>query len=317
MRDIHEPSDEFVERLEWQIGREVRRRNREADAPHRTPRSRLKAVLAVLCLIVASMGIGAAAVAAAYEAQADQRRIQLTSGFEQQAELARQRLAIVSGELRAIETGVSVGVKSRADVLEGRIKVADAEAQVKSIELQLEEVRLTAQEPRHELNSPLVSGRDFVTSRLRIEMSVPETVVELARARLREAQSRFEVGMADAAAVDASRVRVLEVEAALEAFRRKIEIRQKFLTGVMDATETELRVFECEAEQRRKIAVPKVELARKEAERAQSKFEVGRAQQVEVTEATLRRLELQTELTKADLDLALVRRRIEQHRAGR
>jgi hypothetical protein len=215
MRDIHAPSDEFVERLEWQIGREVRRRNREADAPNWTPRSRMKAILAVLVLMVASMGIGAAVVAAAYEAQGNERRDQLTSGFEQRAELARQRLAIETGELRKIEQNVSIGVASRSDVLEGRIKVADAEAQVKSIELQLEEVRMTAREPRHELNSPLVSGRDFVTSRLRIEMSVPEMAVELARVRWREAQSRFEVGMADHLAVEVSRVRVLEVEAAL------------------------------------------------------------------------------------------------------
>jgi outer membrane protein TolC len=317
MRDIHEPSDEFVERLEWQIGREVRRRNREAHVPHWTPRSRMKAILAVLVLMVASMGLGAAAVAAAYEAQADQRRDQLTSSFEQRAELARQRHAIVSRELRDIEGRVSIGVASHLDVLDGRIKVAEAEAQVKSIELQLEEVRITAREPRIELNSPLVSGRDFVTPRLRIEMAVPEIAVELARARLRDAQSRFDVGMADNLAVEVSRVRVLEVEAALEAFRSKIEIRQKFLKGGMDAIETELRVLECEAEQRQKIAAPKADLARKEAERAQSKLSVGTAQPIEVATATLRRLELQTELSKADLDLALVRRRIEEHRAGR
>jgi outer membrane protein TolC len=317
MQDIHEPRSEFIERLAWQVGLEVRRRNRAAQAPQWTPRSRMKAILAVLALMVASMGIGAAVVAAAYEAQADQRRDQLTSGFEQRAELARQRLAIASGELPEIERRVSIGVAPRSAALEGRIKVADAEAQVKSIELQLEEVRITAREPRNELNSPLVSGRDFVTSRLRIEMSVPEMAVELARARLREAESRFAVGMANVADVDVSRVRVLEVDVALEAFRRKIEIRQKFLKGEMDAIETELRVLECEAEQRRKIAEPKAELARKDAERATKKFEVGIAQQVEVTEAALRRLELQTELAKADLDLALVRRRIEQHRAGR
>jgi outer membrane protein TolC len=148
-------------------------------------------------------------------------------------------------------------------------------------------------------------------------MSVPEMAVESARARLRDAETRFSVGMSDRVDVEVSRVRLLEVEGALESLRKKIEIRQKFLKGEMDAVETELRVLECEAEQRRKIAAPKVELARKEAERAQSRFETGTAQHVEVAEATLRRLELETELTKADLDLALVRRQIEQHRAGR
>jgi len=56
------------------------------------------------------------------------------------------------------------------------------------------------------------------------------------------------------------------MQAALETVRTKIEIRQKFLSGALDAVETELRVLEAEAVQLKKVLTPKVELARKETQ---------------------------------------------------
>ena len=317
MRNPHEPSDEFVERLEWQVGREVRRRNRAAEGPQWTPRLRVKMALAVLGLMVVSMGVGAAAVAAAYESQDSQRRDDLTRGFEQRADLARQRLALVTDEQRAIEQGVAVGRATNEELAQSRIKVAAAQAQVKLTELQLEEIRLTGREPRVELSSPRVSGRDFVGDRLRIELSVPETALAIERARLRDTETRFSVGIANTFDVEIARMRVLEMEVALDGFRKKLDIRQKMLSGAVDAVETELRVLEAEADQRRRILQPKLEMARREVDRIKSRVEVGIASNLEFTEATLRRLQLETELTSADLELAVVRRKIDQHRAGR
>jgi len=317
MRNAHEPSDDFVERLEWQVGREIRRRNRATEAARWTPRSRVKLTLAVVGLMLVSMGIGAAATAAAYEAQSNERRDQLTSSFERRADLARQRLSLVTEELQTTERRVAVGSASNTDLLEGRIKVAEAQTQVKSIELQIEEIRMTGREPRSEISAPRVSGRDFVTEQLRLEMTVPETAIALERARGRDAEARFSVGVADATDVEAARIRALEVEVVLETLRKKIEIRQKWLSGLISTVEVELRVLEAEAEHRRKTLAPKLELARKEIERVTARVQVGTAQRVDLTEATLRRLQLETELTKADLDLALVRRQIDQHRSGR
>jgi RNA polymerase sigma factor (sigma-70 family) len=148
-------------------------------------------------------------------------------------------------------------------------------------------------------------------------MSIPEADLLLEQERQREAQKRFSVGMADGVDVDAARVRVLEVESAFETFRRKLDIRQKFLAGSVDAIETELRVIEAETEQRTKILTPRLELARKEIDRVAGRVDVGTATRVELSVATLRRLQLEMDLTQADLDLTLVRRQIAQHRAGR
>ena len=319
MRHPHEPSSEFVERLEGEIGREARRRSRIAAAPRWTPfmpQSRMAALI-VFGLMLVSMGIGAAVVAASYEAQSNGQREQLASGFQRRVMLASESLMLATQELHEAERRVSVGIAGNTVVLEARLKVATSQAQFRSLTLQVEEVRITGREPRIELSSPRVSGRDFIGQRLLAEMSVPEAAIEIEQARVQEAASRFKVGMADALEVDTARARALEVEIALEAFRAKIEIRQKFLQGVMDATETELRVLEADAEQRRKVLAPKLDLARKESARVAKMIEVGLTDKVALTQATLRRLELETELTKADLDLVIVRRQIAQHRAGR
>lgn len=188
---------------------------------------------------------------------------------------------------------------------------------MKSLDLQLEEIRLTGLEPRTEASAPRVSGRDFVSERLRIEMAVADTALSIEQEREKGAQKRLSVGMADGVDVETARVRVLEVEAGLDTFRRKLDIRQKFLNGGVDPIETELRVLEAEAEQRTKTLAPKLDLARKEVERVTGQVDVGAATRVQLSEATLRRMQLELELTKADLDLTLVRRQIEQHRAGR
>ena len=65
------------------------------------------------------------------------------------------------------------------------------------------------------------------------------------------------------------------------------------------------------------MLTPKINMARKESQLIAAKVEVGVARQVELAEASLRRLELETALSKADLDLALIRAQILRHRTGR
>src|SRR5687767_2513729 len=110
MRDRHEPNEEFVEKLEWQIGREVRQRNRAAQSPRWTTWSPAKAFAAVAGLMVISMVIGGAVVAAAYQAQSNERRDQLVTNFEQRADLARKRLAMATEQMQTAEQRHSMGL---------------------------------------------------------------------------------------------------------------------------------------------------------------------------------------------------------------
>jgi hypothetical protein len=159
-----------------------------------------------------------------------------------------------------------------------------------------------------------VAGRDVVGERLRIQRSVPEKALEVARKLEKDERVRVEIGTIEPVALELSRSRVLDVETALETVQRKTRIREQFLAGLISGVEADLRGLEAEAEQRVRTLGPKVELARQDVARLEQRFELGLAASVEVAEARVHRLELETELSKAELDLALIRKRIQEHR---
>jgi hypothetical protein len=317
MQDKHEPHEDFVAKLEWHVKREVRQRNRIAQAPVWVNWSRARMLTAVGCLMLASMAAGGAVVAAAYEAQSNERRNQLSSNFEERLRLAETRLGALKNDLQLIQQRVSVGVASNMELLESRNKVAEAEGQLQRVQLDLEEVRITGNEPRHELSAPRAGGRDFVSQRLKIDMMVAERALALERTRLQDTKNRVELGVVDAAALEISQGRVVELEAALRTFQQKLAARDTFLGGRADATITELRALEADAEQKQRTLVPKLDLARKDAERVKARVATGIAQQTDLTLATVQQLTLELALREAELDLQLIRRRIDQHRAGK
>ena len=244
-------------------------------------------------------------------------RAPLESEFQQRAELARQHLASITEQLQRKERDVSLGVAPGIEMLEAQVNVAKAQAQLRLAELDLEEVRITGHDPLSNLSSPLVSGRDFIGEGLRIEISVPQVALELEQIRLRDTKKRVEVGTVSPIEIGVSRLRIVEVEAAIESFRKKMEIRQSFLDRRIDGPEVELRVLEVEAEQRQKTLISKVELAREELEGARKRVQAGIAQRVHMDEAELRLQKLETDLAKVELDLERTRHQLEQLQIGR
>lgn len=315
MRNTHDPDQNFVEKLEWQIGREVRRRNSLAQASGWMSWSRARIATAAALLIIVSMVIGGAAVAAAYEAQNNQRRDQLAQNYQQRLDLANRRLEVLTGQTSTAEQRASIGLISETDVMEARVKLREAQVDMQLLVSSLAEIRVTGQEPRSELAAPLVGDRDFVSDRLVIAMGVPRHRLTLEAARLGETERRFQIGVADEAAVEVARLRVLEIEAAVRTFDRKLAIRQAFLKGQADAIETDLRVLEVEADQLTKTLKPKLDLVTREISRVKARVDVGTANSLELEEATIRRLELEMQLRKAELDLTLIQKRIQQYRA--
>jgi outer membrane protein TolC len=85
----------------------------------------------------------------------------------------------------------------------------------------------------------------------------------------------------------------------------------------MDAAMADLRVLEAEAEQRRETLAPRIQLARQTAKDVAMRVDNGTAQRVELLEVQLRLAELSAEMARADMDLAVIRRQIDQRRAGK
>jgi outer membrane protein TolC len=315
MRDKHLPREEFVEQLAGRLGADLRLRNRRAPEPRWTRwllQSPIRAAAAAGLVIAVSMGVGGFVVVAAYQAQTNVQRSLLAENYRQRAELARQRIAMAAEEVRSAQQRVATGVESQTAVLEAQLKLRDAEAQLQLAELQLAEVQASGREPGITVSSPLVAGRDFVSERWRAEQSVMTSAYSLEQSRYSSVQERVRVGVANPADLEESRARMQEIEAARKGVEAKIQVRGRFLKREIDAAVADLRVLEIEAEQRRDGLMPRLAVARRVVQLTQSKVDTGVAQNVELRVAQLRLLELELELTKANLDLALIQRQIAQ-----
>jgi outer membrane protein TolC len=313
MRDPHAPREEFVDQLAAAVGSEARRRHRAIRPAYwvATPGRKVAALAAVIAV---SMAVGGAAVAAAYQAQRNEQRDLLASVYERRAELAQQRLAMAKQQLQEAERRVALGIGDNLAMLEARVTVVEAEAQLKSIELMVAEVRLSGREPLSDVTSPLVAERDFVTERWQRNLEVPAAALEVERRKLQMAEQRASIGVGKALDVETARARILEFESAIDASRQKARIRKQYLAGLVNAAMADLMVLEAEAEQRRRTLQPKIELARKDRDRVTHRVEIGLAAPIDVAEVTLRLNELETDLAKADLDLMLIRKQIQQRK---
>ena len=312
MRTTHEPDDDFVNRLELEIGAELRRRRTPVTPAPWLMRTRLRVAAAAATLAIVSMAAGGAVVAATYRATDAEQRDQLVSAYEQRAALAQQRLALAADRLRTTEQRVSVGSAGPLDAMADRIRVVEADAELSRTRSQLAEVRLTGREPETNVLAALVSGQDFVSERWRLDLLTPTLALDVEKQRLQETRRRVDVGAAPAHDATVSRSRIGELEAAMAAVQRKLAIRQRFLKKELGAAEADLRIQETDAETRQTALRLKIMVAAEEATATQRKFAVGLGQQTDVAESSLRLRELETDLAKSELDLARVRAQIAQ-----
>ena len=310
----HEPREEFVTQLEHRLRDDLRQQRFDAGARRSSwmPQSRLAGALALVAVMVLSMALGGGVVAATYEARLGEQRDMLLATFEQRLAIAKQRLALAQQQLRDAQQRVAVGLTPPETVLDLRARVSEGEAALRSIELDIEEIRATGREPMHSMSAPLVSGRDFVTERWRVEMTVPSAALTRERTRADAARGRVQIGIADPSEVEAAMVQIAELQAAVEAFDQKLAIRETFLKSGLSAAAADLRGLQAEGDSRRKALTQRIDFARRRVAELRKRTEIGTANPIEVAEAELRLQELQLELTKADYDLLLIRKQLEK-----
>ena len=320
MRDKHVPDFEFVERLEAHINAEVRRRNRYVDMPRWMrwlARSPIKAAVAASLLILVSMGIGGIVVAAAYQAQTNEERQAVKARVAQRVALAQQRVSLAADALRLAERQTSVGIEPQDTLLEARFKLAEARAQLESVQLEAAEVDASGRDAVTVVSAPLVGGRDFVSERWKVEMQIPMAALDAEKSRFQTLQRRVAVGAASNMDVELSRARIVELESAIQTVQKKIGVRERFLKKDVDSSLADLYVLEAEAIQRRQTIEPRLALAQKVLKDVQSRVEIGTAAMLDVSQAQVKLKELELDMSKADVDLAVIRRQIDQRKAGK
>ena len=262
------------------------------------------------------MGIGAAGVAAAYQVQTNEQRDLLTGDLQRRLDLARQRLQIAGQTLQRSQQQLAIGLIGQDSVVDSQQKVAESQAEVEALNSQLAEVRVTGRTPVDDLTAPAVQGRDFVGDRLRISLTIARAGLQAAQDHLRDTEKRRSLGIIDEGPVQLAQARVMEQQAAVQTIDSKLAIRQRFLTGSVDAQQAALQAIEADAIQRRTTLAPKLQIAQQKLQRAELLAAQGLMGSVDIAQARLDVEEVQADLAKADLDLALVRRQL-QVRKGR
>jgi hypothetical protein len=310
MSGPHEPREEFVNQLELQLRADLRRRQLAAGARSWMPRSIAATALAAAAVAIVSMALGGGIVAASYEARLTEQRDLLLTTFEQRALLAKQQLALASQQLKTLQERVAIGIEPQESVHGLQFKVNEAEAELKTIELDIAEIKATGREPMQTMSAPQVGSRDFVTERWRVEMGVPASALTLEKSRMQALRKRVDVGLAAPMDVDTAQTRVIELESAVEVIQRKIAIRQSFLKGELPAAVADMRGLEVETDLRRTTLARRIELARRQVKDLQTKIEAGTVNPLALAESKLQLQQLELDMTKAEYELALIRKQL-------
>jgi len=297
MLNKHEPDPGFVQSLEWQLRRELRR-STEVSQPNPATR-----YLKITALMLCSITLGAMAMDTTQQIQESWRSELLEARLEVQLQMARQRLE------KQIET---LGLRSDQDLAHHELAIAEAKAHAEVLELKLEEIRQSGREPLGELSSPLVDGRDFVSERV-------ETRMEAARLRLDVTQrageatlQRVEAGLIRNIEGKAAAMSILEAELELQSLSRQLDLRSSYLDSAITAIEAELMLLEEEARTRIMLVNERWRFFNDELQRLQALIEAGMISPVAAVDVQTQLAEIESELRQADEELRIVRDELER-----
>lgn len=311
MTNRHEPDPSFVQGLEWQLGRELRRRR------PKTPRRRVPRNLKLAGLMLVSVAVGAAAMAASQQLQSSWRQELLETRLEVKLQQARQRLMSQLDAIGLTRKEVEQGSRTDRDLIYFELQITQAEADAKILELELEEVESSGREPRDELSAPLVDGRDFVRERIEARMMVAQHRLEVARQAGARLAQRVEVGVVSADELKAQDLLAMEAELQLDALDRQLDLRAEFLDEEISAVEAELMALEAEARSRVIQSDERIRYFQAEIDRHRERVDAGVIHPAAVAEMSTRLAEAEAELRLALEEQRIVRDELDERRQQR
>jgi hypothetical protein len=298
MSSRFEPDDRFVDRLEWQLASELRRRERLRPAPGRVavPKSVVALGLAAIVLLM-----GVAATKAADLIKDSWRRKVEIARLETEVKIKTAFLELKREMANEAEKQFSLGLVSEDAVLTTKQGAERSAADLEKSVLELEEVKASGETPRDELYAPLVGGRDFVSERLDVERKVLKLDLDLRRARLeRTLKQRVHAGVLPQSAMDAFQASLAVQEAAIPDIEKRLDLRRRLLTGEISAGELEIEARMSAAEKDLKEARSTIDMFRTRLEDLRAKEAAGLVTSDEVKVA-----QINLDLVQAKVDLAL------------
>lgn len=309
----HEPEPGFLNHLEWQLRREIRRRRLESTpvSPgwHRWART--------VALVIVGITFGAGAMAASQALEERWRQDLLEARYEVQFEVAEEAVDLQQRVVETARERVRVGTMSSEDLAPHELSLARARAEAREIALHLEEIRFSGGSVGGGVSSPLVAGRDFFTERLQIRLELLRQQQEMLRSELETRERRVGGGTASEFQLQGHEVSLQQVDSRVQALEEQMRIRQAFLDGELSGVQAELRVQQAEADAQERAMRAQLDLARAELDRARTRVEIGTASSIAVAHAELQVSRLEAELELVEMEQTALARRLAEEAAQR
>ena len=298
MSDRFEPDTQFVDRLEWQLKSEFRRREHLKPAPGRiaVPRS-----VAVLGLAAGFLLLGVAATKAADLIKDSWRRKIEVARLETEVKIKTAFLEFKKKWSAQTENKFVLGLISEEENLAVRATTDSAAAELERARLDLEEAKISGEAPRNELYAPLVGGRDFVGERLEIEKNMHRIDQDLRRDRIVPSlRRRVELGVVPKSDLDNVLGWLSVDEAGIGDIETRLSLRRRFLAGEISASELEIQARMSAAEKDLREALSELDIVKPGLEHLRAQEDAGI-----VPNSVVKAAELVLDKAQAKADLAL------------
>jgi hypothetical protein len=298
MSERFEPDPQFVDKLEWQLASEFRRRDRMKPAPGRIaiPRS-----VAALGLAAGVLLLGVAATKAADLIKDSWRKKIEVARLETEVKIKRAFLEFKQLRAAQAEERFTTGLIDEEAATGSRLAAQRAGFDLERSLLDLEEAQASGVAPRDELYAPLVNGRDFVGERLELERKAAALELDHHRGRVeRSVRPRVELGLIPKSDLDGHLGLIAAREARIGELETRSSLRRRFLAGEISAEGLEIQTRLTEAKRKLQEARSSVAAMTAHADSLEPKVAAGL-----ISEEELRGTRTALEAAQAQESLAL------------
>ncbi len=296
MSETHEPSSQFLDRLEWQLCSEYRRITHLRPIPGKITVSRSMAAIAIIAGVL--MAGVTALKATEYFKDSWRKRIEIAR-IETEIKLKTTHLEFLMENVTQAEMQFSNGVINEEEYRMLEHAVSRAELELKRSLINLDEVIASGDIPRDELYAPVVDGRDYVSERMHVAASETELALQYLRNRLNRLSQMADLGLVQKTQRDPIASEIAAQEMNIEQIQQSLDLRERFVKGAIKAQEVEIEGRIAMAERNLDLAKSKVETLQ-----AQYKRLTELASQGVISSREAAQLEFALNAAQAELKLA-------------
>jgi len=304
MSKIHEPNSQFLDRLEWQLCSEYRRKSSLSSNPRKITVSRR---IAATVIVVGALMTGVSVVKATeYFKDSWQKRIEIAR-IETEVKLKKTHLEFTLELATQAEKQFLNGLIDEEEYRVLEHAVYRDELDLKKSLLNLDEVIASGDIPRDELYAPVVGGRDFVSERLLVTQRETEVILAHITKRAERLRQRVELGIVHETELDPIESEIAAQEVNLDKIRKRLDLRKRYIEGAISVQEVEIEGRITFAEQNLHLARSKVDALLSQLERLKELESVGMISSKEVARVEFVLTAAQAELKLAVLEMDVLR----------